>query len=317
MEQHDSSAPDPAAALPETSAPLDSALPAGRHDAFTPELMARFCEVLAQTGIVSRACRAVGKCRDTVYEHRRCNPLFAAGWAGALSHARHRLADTLLEHSIEGSVDYIYRDGQLVGERRYVDNRLAYAMLRRLDKQAEAEPAPVAAELARRPDAMPARPDWTVALRALRTGSEEDLRAALALFDNGESDKTDKTDNPPVAPACVSDSPLGSDRVYEEEPGIWRTNFPPPPDFCGEESGRWDDDDYERDCTPEECALLAAAREAALSGPLADEEAERDSYFADLQAALGLTAEQLAAITSPSTGPAVGLSSVEDWPDEE
>jgi hypothetical protein len=258
----------------------------GDNAPFTPELKARFCEVLAEKGIITAACRAVGKHRDTIYEHLRTDPLFAAACDASRFHARHRLADRLMEDSIEGSVDHFYRDGVLVGERRYTDNRLAYAMLRRLDKLAE-QPRETAAR--------GRRFDPKLALKALRTGSEEDLAAALAAIES------DTSDNPPFDEDFdeeMSDSIFATDRVSEEEPGVWWTNFPPPPGFDGEERGHWSDPDYFRECTAEECALLAAAREASLAEYKAEEEAERDTFFAGLRA-------DVAALAGPDhAGPA-------------
>ena len=85
--------------------------------------MATFCETLAETGLVVDACLAAGKSTVSAYALRRRNALFAAAWEGALTIARERLADTLLARSIEGSVEQYYRDGELVGERKLVDNR--------------------------------------------------------------------------------------------------------------------------------------------------------------------------------------------------
>ena len=259
-----------------------------RSDGLTAEHMARFCEVLADSGTVTLAAEVIGRSRDTVYQHRRRNPLFAAAWAAALSHARDRLADHLLERAIEGSIDYIYRDGELVGERHHKDNRLAYAMLRRLDKQAEAEPQPVATELAAPGRAQhPARPDFGIALQALRTGSEEDLCAALALWGPGAG-KTDKTDNPPIPEEdtvlFTNEELFGTDRVWLEEEGRLRTSFPPPANFWGEEEGHWSDPDYQRDCTPEEEELFGRRRERALASYRAEEEAERDAALAAIRA---------------------------------
>ena len=244
----------------------------GDNAPFTPELKARFCEVLAEKGIVTAACRAVGKHRDTIYEHLRTDPSFAAACDASRFHARHRLADRLMEDSIEGSVDHFYRDGVLVGERRYTDNRLAYAMLRRLDKLAEQPREP----------ASPRRGgfDPRLALNALRSGSPQDLAAALATIES------DTSDNPPFqhdSDEEVSDSIFASGRVSEREPGVWWTNFPPPAGFDGEERGHWSDEEYMRECTAEECALLAAAREAQLAPFRAQEEAERDTFFAALR----------------------------------
>lgn len=250
-----------------------------RHDAFTGELMARFCEVLAETGMVTQAARAVGKHRDTVYQHRRRNPLFAAAWAGALSHARTRLADALLERSLNGSIDYLYRDGDLVGERRYYDNRLAYSMLRRLDREAEVEPPAVTRALAEQPPRVPTKADYRTALKALRTGSEEDLCAALAIFGNRETDKPDNPPDPQADGVGFAENGASAERVWEEK-GCWWTNFPPPADFTGEAEGHWADPDYRRECTDAETAVLDNRREAELADARAEEEAERDAFFA-------------------------------------
>lgn len=246
----------------------------GDYAPFTPELKVRFCEALAETGRVTAACRAVGKHRDTIYEHLRTDPLFSAACDSARFQARHRLADRLMEDSIEGSVDHFYRDGVLVGERRYTDNRLAYAMLRRLDKLAE-EPRGTA----------PARGrgfDPRLALEALRTGAEEDLCAALATLDSDTSDNPAFDDE---NSEDVSDSNFGTDRVWPDD-GVWWTNFPPPEGFIGEERSHWSEEDYMRECSEDECALLAAAREAELADHKAAETAERDSFFAELKAEL-------------------------------
>jgi hypothetical protein len=258
--------------------------------AFSGELMAQFCELLATTGTVSSAAAAVGVSRDTVYQHRRRNPLFAAAWAGALSHVRHRLADRLLERALDGSVDYIYRDGQLVGERHHMDNRLAYAMLRRLDQQVEADPAPVAAELARQQaERVPTKADYRTALKALRTGSEEDLCAALAMF--GPDGQPDTSDNPLGASLTAvrqDEDEREPERVWERRHGEWWTSFPPPASFDGEEEGHWSDPDYRRECTGEEAAIMNARRDAELADYRVEEEEERDAFFA----ALGTSGEE-------------------------
>jgi hypothetical protein len=260
-----------------SESPQESAstnLTPGDNAPFTPELMARFCEVLAETGRVTAACCAVGKHRDTIYAHHRTNALFAMALDSARGEARHRLADMLLEDSLEGSVDYFYRGGELVGERRYRDNRLALAMLRRRDKAAGEQPVPLEARSGF---------NAKLALKALRTGSEEDLCAALATLDS------DTSDSPPFDEEIdedVSDSNFGSDRVWEEEEGVWWTNFPPPEHFAGREDGHWSDEDYMRECSPEECDLLNTAREFELSDERAEEEAERDAWFAELKAEL-------------------------------
>ena len=113
----------------------------------TTALMAAFCERLAECGMVHRAAAAVGFSRNTLYRHRRNNPSFAAAWDAALVHARQRLADYLLERAFEGSFDFTYTDGELTGHRHYLDSRLGYAMLCRLDRAAEQRgDGPISAE---------------------------------------------------------------------------------------------------------------------------------------------------------------------------
>src|ERR1051325_9433606 len=82
---------------PSSQPPHNPNITPGDNAPFTPELMARFCEVLSETGRVTVACRAVGKHRDTIYAHRHTNPLFAIALEGARADARQRLADGLLE----------------------------------------------------------------------------------------------------------------------------------------------------------------------------------------------------------------------------
>jgi hypothetical protein len=117
--------------------PQPPALPTIRHDGWTGEKMAIFCETLAETAVVAEACDQAGMSPSGAYAARRRNPVFAAAWDAALTIARERLADTLLARSMEGNVEQIYKDGELVGERHVLDNRLGLAILRRLDRLAE------------------------------------------------------------------------------------------------------------------------------------------------------------------------------------
>lgn len=72
---------------------------------WTPELDARFFAVLAETGSIRAAARAVGMSPKSAYARRRDDPDFAARWRGALCRARDALADRLLEVAMEG-LDY-------------------------------------------------------------------------------------------------------------------------------------------------------------------------------------------------------------------
>lgn len=113
-----------------------------RHDGWTPEAIAGFLQHLAATGIVEHAARAVGRSAQSAYafRNRRQGRAFAQMWDTVLVHrARARIASELQARAIAGCVSIRKRDGEVVGEYHYYDNRLAMAMLTRLDRLAERE----------------------------------------------------------------------------------------------------------------------------------------------------------------------------------
>ena len=67
---------------------------------------------------------------------------------------------------------------------------------------------------------------------------------------------------------------------YDDDLGLWRTDFPPPPGFAGDQTEDiYDIDDYERDLTEEEDAALAQ-RDEEERRPYEDAAARaRDAYF--------------------------------------
>jgi hypothetical protein len=171
--------------------PITSTAPAIRHDGWTGDKIATFCETLAECAVVAEACEVAGMSVSGAYAARRRNPLFAAAWDAALTIARDRLADTLLARSMEGNVEQIYRDGILVGERHVLDNALGLAILRRLDRLAETglsvssrgEPARVSSGPGK---PLPPQFDWAGAVKALRSGDDDGVAApstpVLLLF---------------------------------------------------------------------------------------------------------------------------------------
>ena len=194
---------------PHTSSPLTlAATHATRADGWSGEKMATFCELLAETAIVAEACDEVGMHISGAYALRRRNPVFAAAWDAALTIARERLADTLLARSIEGNAEFLYRNGELVGRREVIDNRLGLAILRRLDRLAETgratvarrEPVTLAVTPERgrgapAPAIVPANFDWQHMLDALRTGDPDDVASALAVL---KSYEVEEVEDPPV-----------------------------------------------------------------------------------------------------------------------
>ena len=280
----------------QTSPQPPAIIPHIRHDGWTGEKMAIFCETLAETAVVAEACDAAGMGISGAYAARRRNPVFAAAWDAALSIARERLADTLLARSMEGNVEQIYKGGELVGERHFLDNRLGLQILRRLDRLSEypgAGRGPGAAK--QRSHAALDRGqsretiDWTFAVDALRAGDDEGVAKALALLESNEVEEVEGDPNRPLRDDDDDDSLDLSHRCWRDptDDDVWLTDFPPPPGFDGYESRDYDDieDDerYERACTPEEAAVLDAGQAADRAADRAEDEILRDEWFALLR----------------------------------
>lgn len=267
-------------------------LPAIRHDGWTGEKMAIFCEALAETAVVAEACDQAGMGLSGAYACRRRNPVFAAAWDAALTIARERLADTLLARSMEGNIELLWKDGEVVGERHLLDNRLGLAILKRLDRLAERDHYSCKGRDPVEPKtpAIAAQPfDWTVAIDALRTGDDESVCKALALF---KGDEVEEVEDHPFFPGD-GDNDSGqidlTDRCWKGEDQGWMTSFPPPAGFTGYESCDWGEPDetYERACTPEESAILEADAKRLRDLERAEEEELRDTWFETLRTGLG------------------------------
>ena len=291
MEQHHTEPQSPATLPANNSGPHQSTtLMRVRHDGWTGEKMAIFCENLAETAVVAEACEVACMGISGAYAARRRDPIFAAAWDAALSIARERLADTLLGRAMEGNVEQIYRDGELVGERHVLDNRLGLAILRRLDRLAETgvalhsnPPTP-----GRSTPAIRAEPfDWESMVGALRADDHAAAGRALALRKGHEVEEVEDPLNRP--PGCDPDD--HSDRCWWDEfEECWMTDFPPPPGFDGYGTRAYDDHEaaldepYRRGCTPEEIAILEADRTRAHEAARDEDEDRRDAWFALLKA---------------------------------
>ena len=110
-----------------------------RCDGLTPDRQVVFLDALARCGCAADAARAAGISRDTAYNlrNRAEGRAFALGWNAALLMSRGRIGDELHSRVMNGVVDKIYRNGELWGERHRHDNRLAMAVLTRLDRQCD------------------------------------------------------------------------------------------------------------------------------------------------------------------------------------
>ncbi len=263
-----------------------------RHDGWDGQKMARFCEVLAETGVVTEACHACGMSAKSAYALRHRDPLFAQAWEAALSMARARLADELLARSLKGSAEQVLRDGSIVGERHHFDNKLAFAILRRLDRRAELGATfrtPPARDIPAPPPAVAG--EWQPLLDALSEERSEDAARLLAplppVLSSSKGPKGNEGNNPPVE--GVDGDSFDHPRLWRTwDTDEWRTDFPPPPGFDGYEDGDWEDEAYCRALSDDELASLVAA---GIADPLEhsdvsieQDEAERDEFFSQLTA---------------------------------
>jgi hypothetical protein len=106
-----------------------------RRDGWTPERQVAFLDALAASGCVAEACAAVGLSRQAAYA-LRVRPeaqQFRMGWDAALDLGIRRLADACFTRAIEGTPVPHYYQGEVVGEHRRYDNRLAMFLLRYRD----------------------------------------------------------------------------------------------------------------------------------------------------------------------------------------
>lgn len=360
-------APLTSARLVEAYRPLESDARgrAIRHDGFTPEAQRIFLDVLATCGVVADAARAAGVHRDSAYalRNRPEGRAFALAWQAAILIARGRMSDELMSRGLNGVVTRIYRNGELWGERHHHDNRLAMAVLSRLDRQAEGmgKGAAVAETIAQDWDrfldvvaaggegtraflerAAEARPKTETGRELLATAAMLRRCETLSLHAEGRAADIATADLDPARMRdwttdqwlraelsgflahlpeaswpenardeleAVLNGSCRSRRVYleyhpqgatrtsradplevwqdEEEDGDVRTNYPPPDGFAGYESGEWgEDEDYERELSPEEQEIIdgdLAGKRAAAAAERAEERAAaaaaRDLYF--------------------------------------
>lgn len=268
-----------------------------RHDGWDGKKMAAFCGTLAETGIVTFACRAADMSAQSAYALRHRNPIFARAWEAALAMARDRLADELLARSLKGSHEALLRDGAIVAERQHYDNKLAFAVLRRLDRRAELGASfKTPPKWEQREPAPAIKGQWDALMEALADDRQDVadrlLTEPLAEVDSKIDDPRFSFDDSRRAHDSRGQSEHddadddASERVWRQWGSEeWRTDFPPPPGFDGDETGSWEEEGYSRSLTDQELAGLAAA---GLADPppeevtIEEDECARDAFFASL-----------------------------------
>lgn len=145
-----------------------------RHDGWVPDRQHIFIEMLAATGCVDEASRAVGMSRNSAYALRRRDDAqaFRLAWDAAMDYAVTRLSDAAMSRAINGVPVPIFHNGEQVGERRHFDERLAMFLMRYRD--------PVRYGKWLDKTQAQQHPEGLVTILAYRTGRM--LRAAWAMF---------------------------------------------------------------------------------------------------------------------------------------
>jgi hypothetical protein len=226
-----------------------------RRDGWTPAARRRFLEVVAKTGIVTRACAYAGMSRDSAYELRYRDPLFAAGWDAADLLARDPLADGIREQAAEGITETIIRGGEVVATRHRFDGRLSMAVLHRLDKRCDraAELGGPHLALVRHWDewlTLVGNGEEQAALALLQSAGRESARPESASHTTAQHCQFRKLPENENPTANIPEPPGMEDRkrCWKDDDGRWLTDFPPPPGFDGYQSCEWDGLTwYERD----------------------------------------------------------------------
>lgn len=106
-----------------------------RHDGWTRERQAEFIAALGETGCVTDSCRRVGMSIESAYRLRRRFDArsFRLAWDAALDYGIRRLSDAVLSRAIYGVPVPHYYKGELVGEHRRYNDRLAMFLMRYRD----------------------------------------------------------------------------------------------------------------------------------------------------------------------------------------
>jgi hypothetical protein len=117
---------EPAPTVPFTPVPTRR-----RVDGWTAERQREFIAALAETGCVSEACAEVGLTPRSAYSLRQHpkGEAFRAAWDHAQALATVRLTALAWERAVHGTADRLYRNGELVAERRAPNDRLLMWLL--------------------------------------------------------------------------------------------------------------------------------------------------------------------------------------------
>ena len=141
---------DAAPEVPALEPPEFLPAPSRNVRGWTAERQRKFIEHLSLTGAVGESSAVAGVSTRSALRLRNKAGAegFAAAWDAALRLAATRLAGIVFDRSINGRVERIYKDGELVAERRVPSDYLLTWLLSRLDPVQFGHPAARAAALA-------------------------------------------------------------------------------------------------------------------------------------------------------------------------
>jgi hypothetical protein len=268
---------------------LPTPKPDDKH--WTPQLQRAFLESLAQTGSVQQACDQVQLTPSTAYRLRwaeRGGPM-NLGWQAAILIARARLVDDLMGRAVDGQTDTIIHEGEKTTRYRH-ENRVAMSMLSRLDKRADealcnSGDAIIARVIAQdfnayldliESGASAAQAGLFIALRQPQIPQNSEAQEQCDLLAEQEAKEARIPDA--TAEDCDPDTRAANLSVWDDD-GDLRTDFPPPPDFEGNEEGEFGGEDYSRSLTTEEESVYWTREEARLAPFRAAAITSRDAYF--------------------------------------
>lgn len=101
----------------------------------TRERLKLFCEALAESCNVGKACKAASITRQTAYAWKREHPAFEQAWREALNVGLSVLEDEAHRRAFEGSDKPVYHLGQQVGKVREYSDTLAIFLLKAHDPE--------------------------------------------------------------------------------------------------------------------------------------------------------------------------------------
>jgi hypothetical protein len=198
-----------------------------------------FLEALASTGSVTGAANEVGMSARAAYTLRtRGIAGFRLAWDAAILLARAVVEGMLMDRAIHGEEVTTIRDPETHTTRRIGnDRRLGLHLLTRLDKKCDA-----LGEDGKLSDAQIVADDFDAFLDLISTDADP---GAVSTFI--ATRRTDKQ--------CElrQETKLFEKPVWQTMNGQqWRTAFPPPPGFDGDEYGDFGEANYRRDMTEAE-----------------------------------------------------------------